>query len=137
VKKRILVRPDRVAFPIIDDLHVINMWEVEGHYQPAAQGAVHQLRAMLEHADEDSLYDYFARHNRYSDWEAQVSLPAGRPLRRIFSHLPAPGLAYFVYSYVFKGGFLDGRAGLDYALAKAFYYWQTGLKRREAKLSNV
>ena len=33
--------------------------------------------------------------------------------------------------YFVKLGFLDGRAGLDFATARAFYYWQIGLKNRE------
>lgn len=37
----------------------------------------------------------------------------------------------FVYAYGLRRGFLDGRAGLDYALAMSFYRWQIGLKARE------
>jgi hypothetical protein len=33
---------------------------------------------------------------------------------------------------VWKAGFLDGRAGFHYAVARAFYYWQIGIKSREA-----
>ena len=39
----------------------------------------------------------------------------------------------FAYAYVYKRGFLDGRAGLDYALAMSFYRWQIGLKARELR----
>jgi hypothetical protein len=30
-------------------------------------------------------------------------------------------------------GFLDGRAGLDFAIARGFYYWQVQLKLRERR----
>jgi hypothetical protein len=39
--------------------------------------------------------------------------------------------AFFFHSYVAKRGFLDGRAGFHYAVAKAFYYWQIGVKELE------
>jgi len=37
---------------------------------------------------------------------------------------------------VLRAGFLDGRAGLDFALARAFHFWQVGLKMRE-RIRNV
>ena len=42
--------------------------------------------------------------------------------------LPA---AYFVDCYVRRGGFRDGRAGFAYAMVKAIYFWEIGLKLRE------
>jgi hypothetical protein len=40
-------------------------------------------------------------------------------------------LLSFVHGYIFRLGFLDGRDGFEYATARAFYYWQVGLKVRE------
>ncbi|MFP3345686.1 hypothetical protein R0J87_24705, partial [Halomonas sp. SIMBA_159] len=51
-----------------------NMWEVEGHYQPVIDGTTSVLKARMLHADHDSLFHYFDRHNRYSDWEATIRL---------------------------------------------------------------
>jgi len=48
-----------------------------------------------------------------------------------FDVVPFKPLAFWVYSYIVRAGFLDGRAGLDYAVALASYYWQIGLKTRE------
>jgi len=140
VRKRSLVRVSETRFPEIDDLGVSNMWEVEGHYQPTAKGPVGRLRGSLLHQDTDSLYDYFARHNRYSDWEAFVAEhphvaqqvnPQRTRLGRLAAGLRGRGLAFFLYSYVFRLGFMDGRAGFHYAIALAFYYWQIGVKRVE------
>ncbi|MDQ0094667.1 glycosyltransferase family 2 protein [Paeniglutamicibacter psychrophenolicus] len=142
VSKRIGMRRSCGYWPRPDDLHVKNMWEVEGHYQPQiSTGTVELLTSPLGHDDRDGLFDYFQRHNRYSDWEAQMlydgdnaSRQARSRLGRIATRLPFKGLVFFVYSYMVKAGFLDGREGLHYALALSFYYWQIGIKVREIEL---
>lgn len=142
VSKRILLDRRKCAFPILNDLNVKNMWEVEGHYQPNVFGSVGQLTGKLVHSDPDSLYDYFSRHNRYSDWEAHLRINGSDRLivrqaksfqGRIFDRLPGKPLTFFVYSFFFRLGFLDGKAGFNYALALAFYYWQVSLKVDEGE----
>jgi len=126
-----------------DDLAAANMWEVEGHYQPRINGSVGRLRSPLLHDDHDSLFHYFERHNRYSDWEATLRQKDSSNHRStlethvksraksIFQAFPFKSLAFFLYSYIWRRGFLDGRAGYHYALAKAFYYWQVRVKELE------
>jgi glycosyltransferase involved in cell wall biosynthesis len=142
VSKRVLVRRSRTTWPRVDDLAVATMWEVEGHYQPEIDGDVGQLSGRVEHNDRDPLYDYFARHNRYSDWEAHLltrrdvgtKVNAARSARgRRYARLPFKPAAFFLYSYLARRGFLDGRAGFHYAVAQAFYFWQISIKRVEAR----
>lgn len=126
-----------------DDLDAANMWEVEGHYQPRINGSVGRLGSPLLHDDRDSLYHYFERHNRYSDWEATLRQKASSNAqstgethlksraKSAFQAFPFKSLAFFLYSYIWRRGFLDGRAGYHYALAKAFYYWQVRVKELE------
>jgi glycosyltransferase involved in cell wall biosynthesis len=139
VTKRVLARRDRLSWPRIDDLGVANMWEVEGHYQPIVAGSVGRLRGRLEHNDRDPLFDYFARHNRYSDWEAHLldraeeaqHVQGVRSRRgRRYARLPFKPAAFFTYSFLLRRGFLDGRAGFHYAVAHSFYFWQIGVKRQ-------
>jgi len=97
------------------------------------------------HRDHDDLYHYFDRHNKYSDWEAVMnakhsrgdnveSQTGTRALgKRILHRIPFAAPAMFVYSYSARLGFFDGRAGLHYALAKAVYHWQIGIKERELR----
>lgn len=141
--KLVLFRRSRGRFLARDDLDVSRMWEVEGHYQPQIDGTVGKLRARLVHDDQSSLYEFFARHNRYSDWEAQLArkpsnqtvtearLPLRGPAKAVFARIPLRAFLIFLYSFGWKRGFLDGRAGFHFAVAKAFYYWQIGVKRRE------
>lgn len=141
VTKRVLLRRDRMTWPRPDDLGAVNMWEVEGHYQPEVDGTVGRLKSSLQHDDPDPLYDYFARHNRYSDWEAHLltrreladSVRDARSGRgRRYARIPFKPAAFFLYSYVAKRGFLDGPAGFHYAIAHAFYFWQISVKRTES-----
>jgi hypothetical protein len=145
VQKLALLDRRRARFLDYDDLDAEHMWEVEGHYQPDVAGEVGRLRGTLVHQDHDDLFHYFDRHNKYSDWEATLAnkgaLTASnetqgvfrRRLKETFFRLPFRGTWFFVYAYLLRLGFLDGRAGLHYALAKSFYYWQVGLKRQEMR----
>ncbi|WP_432747178.1 glycosyltransferase family 2 protein [Streptomyces sp. JH002] len=139
IVKRALLDRTRARFPEPDDLDAPGMGEQEGHYQPLAHPAF-RLRAPIEHRDLDPVGTWFDRHNRYSDWEAWLELnPEVREQIRVaktrqgqlFHRAPFKPLVSFVYAYVGKRGFLDGRAGLDYALAMSFYRWQIGVKARE------
>jgi glycosyltransferase involved in cell wall biosynthesis len=139
VRKLILFDRACGHFAEYDDLDATNMWEVEGHYQPRVDGSVGELKTSLVHDDHDSLFHYFERHNRYSDWEAVVRAKGSptngtqrwpRP-KAVFNALPFKPLAFFFHSYVIRLGFLDGRSGFHYALAKAFYYWQIRVKQIE------
>lgn len=140
VTKRALVRVGHVQFPVFDDLDAPGMGELEGHYQPATTGKVVRLKGRILHNDLDPVSTWFARHNRYSDWEAFLrsdpdlrhEIARRRTLKgRAFDLVPAKPLAFFLYAYIARAGFLDGRAGFDYALALSTYYWQIGLKTRE------
>lgn len=140
VTKRSLLRIDRARFPEVDDLAAPGIREVEGHYQPEVRGPIGALRQRIVHDDRDPVSSWFARHNRYSDWEAHLRM--NRALRaeiaskrtakgRVFDAVPFKPVLFFLYTYVARAGFLDGRAGLDYALALSMYYWQIGVKTRE------
>lgn len=135
----------RARFPEVPDLDVTAMWEVEGHYQPVIAGTVGRLRHALEHADDKPLAAWFERHNRYSDWEAalrgdgRMAVLIGREtggrrwLKRLLHRLPGRPLLVFLHGYVLRLGFLDGAPGLHHALARAFYYWQVGVKMKDAE----
>lgn len=140
VTKRSLLNVHRARFPEFDDLDAPGIREVEGHYQPVSSQGVARLRERLVHDDRDPVNSWFDRHNRYSDWEAHLrvnhklreSIASKRTAKgRVFDSVPFKPLAFFLYAYVFRAGILDGRAGLDYAIALSVYYWQIGVKTRE------
>ncbi|WP_202637485.1 glycosyltransferase family 2 protein [Rhodococcus ruber] len=140
VTKRSLLNTRYCAFPEVGDLDAPGVTEVEGHYQPRVDGSVGRLNGKLVHDDVDPVASWFSRHNRYSDWEAYLAAhpkirSAVRESRsrqgQIFDRVPFKPAVFFLYSYLFRRGFLDGRAGLDYSIALSTYYWQIGLKMRE------
>lgn len=95
--------------------------------------------------------DWIERHNRYSTDEARQGLTAAteqhtgwiellrmddktarrRALKVKVSGLPFRPLLRFIYMYIFRKGFLDGRAGYSYCRLSAMYEYWTVLKMRE------
>jgi glycosyltransferase involved in cell wall biosynthesis len=127
----------------------------EVHEHVVLNGRVGYLQTDLLHHDRRGLEAFIARHNTYSTLEARarrkaeidapgramlpVSLLASpvqrkRYLReRIWPHVPARPLALFVYMYVLRRGFLDGRAGLALCTFHAFQEFMVGLKLAELR----
>ena len=132
-----------------DDLDAERMWEVEGHYQPVVNGPKATLKARLLHDDHDRLYDWFERHNRYSDWEAVVRVngasrqggetqtPCRQFGKRTFARLPGKPLIVMVHALLLRSGWRDGRQGVQFAVAKAMYQWQIDLKAEEIRRRGV
>ncbi|MGB4056614.1 MAG: glycosyltransferase family 2 protein [Alphaproteobacteria bacterium] len=129
--KLVLLDRRRVYFPVVDDLGLVGMGEMEGHYQPVLKGAgsIGVLRNFLVHDAYDARW--IARHERYAVWEAgmmergawpgEVSL-VRRVLKSVFRRMPMRPLAAFLHCYVLKMGFLDGVRGVRFALSRAAYY---------------
>lgn len=137
--KLCLFRRGKFAFPVIDDLNMTGMGEIEGHYQPVPhdgmRAVIGQIKTPLVHHDRRDSWNF--RHHNYAMWEAAMNKRGAWPvdpvpyreflkrfLRRYALLRPA---IIFVYAYILKRGFLDGRAGLDYALARAKYARLIGL----------
>ncbi|MCL2640383.1 MAG: glycosyltransferase family 2 protein [Phycisphaerales bacterium] len=118
-----------------------NAWshlDMEIHEHLVINGTVGTIHAKLEHHDLRSLEAYYARHNAYSDWEANrylalqqqqlKNLTKRQRLKyqmltwKIFPFL------YFITSYLLKGGFMDGRPGFYFAIGKMFYFYQVQTK---------
>jgi hypothetical protein len=106
-------------------------------------GPVGRLRTPLVHDDFKGLEAYLDRHNKYSTWEARLRhrfLTMGnygddriRPRlfgnaqerRRFLKYLavrtPGEPTLWFIYHYVFRLGFLEGRPGLIASRFRADY----------------
>jgi glycosyltransferase involved in cell wall biosynthesis len=124
-----------------------------------ADGAVGELHGYLDHYPfNKGITHWLARHNSYSSLEAQeimnnraarrtfhpwqAFLAKDRSQRRahqkqLFYRLPARPLVKFFLLYLGKRGFLDGRAGLDYALLQSFYESMIVLKTKELAEKSV
>jgi glycosyltransferase involved in cell wall biosynthesis len=139
-RKTVLLRLGVVEFPKVDDLAAEGMGELEGHYQPVVSGKVRNFSARIKHNDNDPISTWMVRHVNYAKWEAFLLVHEGVKKKvdnskgwvaSIFHKLPFRPLGFFAYSYFLKLGFLDGKAGFDYAFAKSWYYWLSKVIAKE------
>ncbi|MBI1180245.1 MAG: glycosyltransferase [Alphaproteobacteria bacterium] len=109
--------------------------DMEVHEHPVLDGPVGEIRAPIDHLDFRGLDHFVARHESYARWEASryLELAAGgdarwRGLTRRqkikYASLTRAWFApaYFAMTYFLKRGFLDGTAGLHYAVFKMEYF---------------
>jgi hypothetical protein len=118
------------------------MGELEGHYQPLILGKTARIKSQMVHEDLDPYISWVNRHVRYAEWEASVRLRDEAntivnshkiPGAKLFHSLPAKGFFFFIFSFFFKLGFLDGKPGFNYAISKSWYYWLIGVLEKEAR----
>ena len=144
-RKLALFRRSAGEYERIEEDHWSNL-DMEIHEHPVLAGTVGQIHAPIDHEDFKGLHAYIRRHNEYSSWEARryaKLMLSGADKRRhltgkqkvkyrllTFTMLPT---LYMLYCYVWKLGFLDGRAGLVFALMKKQYFFQVRLKILEAR----
>jgi len=123
------------------------------HSIQIADGPVADLEGYLDHEPfSKGISQWVERHNQYSTFEARMRHDdQGKPkhaslrtalfardlgVRRthqkeIYYRMPLRPAVKFLWMYVWKWGFLDGRAGMAYSLLIAFYEYLIILKERE------
>ncbi len=94
---------------------------------------------------------WIERHNKYSTVEAKARLYNIPPFRNIFSKhsskrnpalkswlikIPGWPLFRFIYSYILRFGFLEGRPGFIYCVNMAYYEFLIKIKIRELEKSS-
>ena len=97
------------------------------HERIKLQGKSAALKAPMLHYSTENLEDYLRRLSLYTDLEAEKIHSKGIPPTAV--HIVLRPLAEFIYFYIFRLGFLDGLAGLQYQVLSSFY---TSLKFMKA-----
>lgn len=132
--------------------------DMEVHERLIVDGTVGTIDAPLIHEDYKGLQAYVARHNHYSTWEArarQMYLEKGgwgrdviepklfgnnqerrRYLKQIALRLPFEPQAWFIWHYVVKLGFLEGRRGLIASRIRSNYIAEARSKLFELRISS-
>ncbi|MFA6958633.1 MAG: glycosyltransferase family 2 protein [Thermoanaerobaculia bacterium] len=130
--------------------------DMEVHERVLVDGAVGRLMTPLIHQDFKGLEAYIERHNKYSTWEARLRhryLTSGkygeetiasrllgnsqerrRFLKAVIVRLPVESQLWFVYHFVLRLGFLEGRRGLIACQIRASYIAQVRAKVFELQL---
>jgi hypothetical protein len=108
-------------------------------------GRTRRIEADLVEVTATSLFDWTARHNRWARMEARHLLEvggeltgvvvkpvaSGSPIERrrwwrssVYGNAPrfVRSFAYFLYRFIFRGGFLDGTPGLIYHFLHACWF---------------
>lgn len=140
--------------------HIINdpaaFQDMEVHERIIVNGNISALNTPLIHEDYKGLAAYIDRHNAYSTWEAAVRfyyLTSGcygestispnlfgnvqerrRFLKLLAISAPLEPLWWFLYHYIFKLGFLEGKRGLIASQIRYSYIAQVRSKIYEFKL---
>jgi hypothetical protein len=116
-------------------------------------GDVYDLKEHFDHFPfSKGIRHWLDKHNAYSSMEAECVLAARKGQTRfsllkalferdfnerrfhqkeLFYRLPARPLLKFLYVYLARAGFLDGRAGFTYAALQAIYEYMIVLKTAE------
>lgn len=130
--------------------------DMEIHERVLVRGRIGRLATPLIHEDFKGLEAYITRHNKYSTWEARVRyryLTTGhygedtitpklfgnaqerrRFLKALIIRLPFEPTLWFLYHYVLRRGFLEGRPGFIASQIRASYITQTRAKMYELGL---
>lgn len=120
----------------------------EVHEHLVLKGTSAHLRNDLVHFAYPDIFTWIEKHNRYSNWEAEVEVSGvradanaiGRDLgrKRILRTwsrcLPFRSALRFFYSYVLRRGFLDGYEGYVFCRLLAMYEMLSAFKAREIRL---
>jgi len=121
----------------------------EVHEHVVLNGATAYLKNDMLHYAYPDIYTWMEKHNRYSNWEAEVEvrgqgaksegqsigghLAKRRALRVWSRRLPFRPTLRFLYSYIFKRGFLDGMEGYVFCRLLATYEMLNVFKTRELR----
>ena len=138
------IRKDRVRY--LNQGHAETQ-EVTGELRDLSNDLIDENRKGID--------EWFERQNRYSrkdaEYELEQSAAALRPrelfaadplvqraaLKRLARHMPGRPLLFFMYCYLWRGGFLDGREGFVFCYMKALYYAMVQIKKFDRRRSST
>jgi glycosyltransferase involved in cell wall biosynthesis len=124
----------------------------EAHEHVELDGRVLRLEHELDHYAYPTISAWVEKHNRYASWEAEMyerflsePVPSAigrgkrlkRRLKKLYLRLPMRPVIRFLYAYIARLGFLDGKPGLIFCTLLAFYDFLSAAKVYEKKLSRA
>jgi glycosyltransferase involved in cell wall biosynthesis len=124
----------------------------EAHEHIVLKGRTGRMKTSVLHYAYPSISSWVEKHNRYSNWEAELydqfrrnafreqegSLPLKlrlkRKLKSLYLRLPFRYVVRFVYGYILRLGFLDGKPGFILCGLVSFYDFLSAAKVAEQEL---
>lgn len=154
IRKLSLFKHKKIYYEKEEILSNFSGFDFEGHSSPIVSGKIGLFKNKIMHFDYKGLDNYIERHKNYARWEANLILKKHyssnktgtirgklfgniserrKFMKSVLMRIPLKPIWYFAYSYFFRLGILDGKAGLQYNLFKAFYFLQIELNIQELK----
>jgi len=137
MRKLSLFKKNSGRFEKIDE----DMWsklDMEIHEHPIIKGKVGYIKSTIIHNDFRGLDHFIHKHNQYSTWEAKrylknynfinIKFTFRQNIKYFLIWAGVLPLTYFIVTYFFKLGFLDGKTGYYFARYKANYFFQIQTK---------
>ena len=109
---------------------------MEIHEHPILKGKIGKIKSKIDHQDFRGISHYVIKHNEYAAWEAgrytkAINNPEVRrswtwkqKLKYKLMGSILIGPIYFVGSFLFLWGFMDGKRGFSFAVLKMAYFNQ-------------
>ena len=116
--------------------------DMEVHEHPILEGKIGEIKSPIIHREFRGLSHYIQKHNEYSSWEAHRFLQMidnrgeisyRQKIKYMLLDTWLLGPLYFLYSYFFKLGILDGKMGFIYAAYKMQYFFNVKAKIEEIR----
>jgi glycosyltransferase involved in cell wall biosynthesis len=113
--------------------------DMEVHEHPVIAGRIGEIAVPIDHHDDKGIARFIDRHRDYAEWEARRVLKLRQDSsgwddltsRQRFKYRNLGRwwypFFYFLFTYLVKRGFFDGRAGFHYAAYKMWYFRTIGL----------
>jgi glycosyltransferase involved in cell wall biosynthesis len=141
-----LLRLGSGSYELIPDSNSLN-GDNEVHEHVILNGTAGYLKTPMDHYAFKTIRAFVEKHNRYSSWEAEQRLEylgnaqnprawhlrARRVLKRLARAAPLADGSRFLYHFIFRGGWLDGRAGYILCRLVAGYEFLIWAKTVEIK----
>ena len=131
-------------------------WDAEVHENVIITGRAKRLRNYLEHNAGGDLSFWIRKQNDFSDWRARRTLQQlGEPilswrdllradpvmtrkwLKSVYIRLPMKPTLMFIYLYIIKLGFLDGKPGFYFCRLRSMHELNVCAKMYETQLESL
>jgi glycosyltransferase involved in cell wall biosynthesis len=116
--------------------------DMEIHEHPIIEGKVDTFNKKIDHQDYRGINHYILKHNEYAAWEAkryvlninpinQLNFTYKQKLKYKLMKSVLIGIIFFIGSYIFMGGFRDGKRGFVFAIFKMSYFFNIYCRIKE------
>ena len=129
-----------------------NSGDNEAHEHVELNGRSKRLVHELDHHAYPNISTWVEKHDRYASWEAEMyerflrepipkNIGAGkrfkRLLKKIYLRMPLRPFIRFLYAYIVRLGFLDGKPGLVFCGLLSFYDFLCWAKVQERRANGL